>query len=168
MPPFPSHERYARKGGRTSCLTPIYLVFNEGYTATRGSPLVRTDLCAEAIRLARLVRGLMSPNPPSEATVLLALMLLHDSRRDARLNDFGDLVVLDEQDRSLWNRAQIEEAIPLVEEALRISPGNYAESNPRSPLCIARRRFAHRRRTGRRSFSSTTSWKGSSLRQLFL
>src|SRR5688572_13425858 len=83
-------------------LTVIYLVFNEGYSATRGESLVRTDLCAEAIRLARLVRTLMAPQPPAEATGLLALMLLHDSRRAARLDESGDLVLLEEQDRSRW------------------------------------------------------------------
>src|SRR5947207_4489015 len=106
-------------------LTVIYLVFTEGYAATRGGALVRTDLCAEAIRLARLVRALMAP-PPPEATALLALMLLHDSRRDARLDPAGDLVLLGEQDRGRWNHAQIAEALPLVEEALRGGPGPYA------------------------------------------
>ena len=105
-------------------LTVIYLVFTEGYAATRGDALVRTDLCAEAIRLARLVRALMAP-PPPEATALLALMLLHDSRRDARLDDAGDLVLLEEQDRRRWNREQIAEALPLVEEALRGGPGTF-------------------------------------------
>jgi len=100
-------------------LTVVYLIFNEGYTATRGESLVRTDLCAEAIRLARLVRTLMAPRPPAEATGLLALMLLHDSRRAARLDDAGDLVLLEEQDRSRWDRQQIAEALPLVAEALR-------------------------------------------------
>jgi RNA polymerase sigma-70 factor, ECF subfamily len=107
-------------------LTVIYLVFNEGYVATRGGPLVRTDLCAEAIRLARLVRLLMEPKPPEEGTALLALMLLHDSRRDARTDDAGDIVVLEEQDRSLWHRDQIAEALPLVEEAFRGGFGPYA------------------------------------------
>jgi len=74
-------------------LTVIYLVFNEGYAATRGGPLVRTDLCAEAIRLGRLVRSLMGQQTPGEATGLLALMLLHDARRDARLTEAGDLIV---------------------------------------------------------------------------
>jgi RNA polymerase sigma-70 factor, ECF subfamily len=89
-------------------LTAIYLVFNEGYSATRGHQLVRTDLCAEAIRLARLVRELMAPQPPAEATALLALMLLHDARRDARTDESGNLVVLEEQDRTLWHQKQIE------------------------------------------------------------
>jgi RNA polymerase sigma-70 factor, ECF subfamily len=107
-------------------LTVIYLVFNEGYAATRGGPLVRMDLCAEGIRLARLVRSLMMPRPPAEVTGLLALMLLHDARRDARLDEFGDLVVLEQQDRSRWNHEQIAEALPLVEEALRLEAGPYA------------------------------------------
>lgn len=106
-------------------LTVLYLVFTEGYAPTRGRALVRTDLCAEAIRLARLVRILM-PEPPAEATALLALMLLHDSRRDARLDAAGDLVLLEDQDRRRWNRAQIAEALPLVEEALRGGPGPFA------------------------------------------
>ena len=107
-------------------LTVIYLVFNEGYTATRGERLIRTDLSTEAIRLGRLVRGLMSPKPPAEATGLLALMLLHDSRRDARLDEAGELVLLEDQDRSRWNHAQIAEALPLVEEALDGGPGPFA------------------------------------------
>jgi RNA polymerase sigma-70 factor (ECF subfamily) len=107
-------------------LTVIYLVFNEGYAATRSGPLVRTDLCAEAIRLGRLVRMLTGPQPPAEATALVALMLLQDARRDARLDEAGDLVILAEQDRGLWDRSQIDEALPLVDEALRGWPGPYA------------------------------------------
>jgi RNA polymerase sigma-70 factor, ECF subfamily len=107
-------------------LTVIYLVFNEGYAATRGEPLVRGDLCAEAIRLGRLVQTLMGPQAPSEVSGLVALMLLHDSRRDARSDDSGDLIVLEEQDRSRWNRQQIAEALPLVEQALRGGPGRFA------------------------------------------
>src|SRR5437773_3505180 len=107
-------------------LTVIYLVFNEGYAATHGGPLVRADLCAEAIRLGRLVRTLMGPQPPAEATALVALMLLQDARRDARLDEAGDLVVLEEQDRGRWDQWQIAEALPLVEEALRGGPGPFA------------------------------------------
>jgi RNA polymerase sigma-70 factor (ECF subfamily) len=106
-------------------LTVIYLVFNEGYAATRGGPLLRTDLCAEAIRLGRLVRQLMGPQTPTDATGLLALMLLHDARRDARLNEAGDLIILEDQDRSRWNRAQIAEALRLVQEAFRGEVGTY-------------------------------------------
>ena len=110
-------------------LAVIYLVFNEGYTATRGERLIRTDLAAEAIRLGRVVRGLLSQNgsrPPAAATALLALMLLHDARREARVDETGDLVVLEEQDRGRWNRRQIAEALPLAAEALRGGPGPYA------------------------------------------
>ncbi|HEX9296593.1 MAG TPA: RNA polymerase sigma factor [Polyangiaceae bacterium] len=107
-------------------LTVIYLVFTEGYAATRGASLLRSDLSAEAIRLARVVRALIGPSRPSEVTAILALMLLHDARRDARLDESGDVVVLDEQDRSRWNHVQIAEALPLVEEALRGEPGPFA------------------------------------------
>jgi len=107
-------------------LTVIYLVFNEGYVATRGEPLVRADLSNEAIRLGRLVGMLMTPEVPKEVTGLVALMLLHDSRREARLDRAGDLVVLEDQDRSLWNQTQIAEALPLVREAVKGEPGPFA------------------------------------------
>lgn len=100
-----------------SVLRVIYLVFNEGYSASGGDVLLRGDLSVEAIRLARLVLGLL----PGEAEVmgLLALMLLHDSRRLARVNDQGDLVPLDEQNRALWNAPQIAAGCALTEQALR-------------------------------------------------
>jgi RNA polymerase sigma-70 factor, ECF subfamily len=107
-------------------LTVIYLVFNEGYAATRGEPLVRADLCAEGIRLGRLLQTLMAPKAPPEVVGLVALMVLHDSRRNARSDENGNLIVLEEQDRSRWNRQQIDEALPLVEEALRGGPGPFA------------------------------------------
>ena len=93
----------------------IYLVFNEGYSATSGDSLTRTDLSAEAIRLARLLLELL---PDPEVMGLLALMLLHDSRRTARANADGELILLDEQDRTLWDRAQIAEGLALVTQAL--------------------------------------------------
>ena len=93
-------------------LTAVYLIFNEGYAPTRGEPVVRADLCTEAIRLGRLLHTLMAPQTPSEVAGLLALMLLHDSRRDARLNEAGDIVVLEDQDRNRWNHAYINEALP--------------------------------------------------------
>ena len=135
-------------------LTVIYLVFNEGYAATRSGPLVRTDLCAEAIRLGRLVRTLTGPQPPAEATALLALMLLQDARRDARLDAAGDLVILEEQDRRRWDQAQIAEALPLVEEAFRGGPGPLCGAGGDLPRCIARRR-APKIRIGRRFCAST-------------
>ena len=121
-------------------LTAIYLIFTEGYAATRGLPLIRADLCTEAIRLARLVRALLEPNPPAEATALLALMLLHDSRREARLDEAGDLVVLEEQDRNRWNKEQIVEALALVDEALKSTPGPYTlEASIAAEHCKAAR-----------------------------
>jgi RNA polymerase sigma-70 factor (ECF subfamily) len=95
----------------------IYLVFNEGYAATSGDALVRRDLCAEAIRLGRLLCELMPDE--REPRGLLALMLLHDSRSETRTSESGDLVLLEDQDRARWHRAQIDEALPLVELALR-------------------------------------------------
>jgi RNA polymerase sigma-70 factor, ECF subfamily len=121
-------------------LTVIYLVFNEGYSATRGETLIRIDLSAEAIRLGRLVRELMAPQPPGEATGLIALMLLHDARRTARFDSAGDIVLLEEQNRSLWDRRQIVEALPLVAEALRDGPGPYAlQAALAAEHCQARR-----------------------------
>ncbi|QLE46080.1 RNA polymerase sigma factor (plasmid) [Nostoc sp. C052] len=107
-------------------LTVIYLIFNEGYAATKGDAIVRADLCIKAIRLGQLVRQLLAPQPPSEVTALVALMLLHDSRRNARLDEAGDLILLEDQDRSRWNHLQIAEALPLVEEALLFGTGVYA------------------------------------------
>jgi RNA polymerase sigma-70 factor, ECF subfamily len=96
----------------------IYLIFNEGYAATAGDELVRRDLCSEAIRLGRVLSALM----PDEAEVhgLLALMLLHDARRDARTDDSGDLVLLEDQDRERWDRTRIAEGKQLVERAMRM------------------------------------------------
>jgi RNA polymerase sigma-70 factor, ECF subfamily len=107
-------------------LTVIYLIFNEGYAATKGDAIVRSDLCTEAIRLGQLIRTLMTPQPPSEVTALVALMLLHDARRDARLDEAGDLVLLEDQDRRRWNQPQIAEALPMVEESLRGEVGAFA------------------------------------------
>ncbi|HUJ00361.1 MAG TPA: RNA polymerase sigma factor [Usitatibacter sp.] len=98
-----------------SVLRVIYLVFNEGYLASSGTALTRHDLSAEAIRLARLLVELL---PEPEAVGLLALMMLHESRRAARASPQGELVLLEDQDRSLWDRAQIADAVTLVEAAL--------------------------------------------------
>src|SRR6266850_1050800 len=102
----------------------IYLVFNEGYAASSGERVTRHDLSGEAIRLGRLLVALL---PEPEAQGLLALMLLHDSRRAARTSASGDVILLDDQDRSLWDRNQIAEGSRLVERALRGRPtGPYA------------------------------------------
>jgi RNA polymerase sigma-70 factor, ECF subfamily len=106
-------------------LTTVYLVFNEGYVATRGAALVRTDLCAEAIRLGELITALIEPQVQSEAVGLLALMLLHDARRESRLDSAGDLVVLEEQNRKLWKQDQIQRALPLVEQAMKSGAGAF-------------------------------------------
>ena len=102
----------------------LYLVFNEGYAASSGDALIRRELCAEAIRLARVVVSLLPDEP--EARGLLALMLLHDARREARVGAGGELILLDDQDRGRWDAARIAEGRALVEAALRESrPGSY-------------------------------------------
>jgi RNA polymerase sigma-70 factor (ECF subfamily) len=103
-------------------LTVVYLVFNEGYAATRGESVVRADLSAEAIRLGRVICELTAPRTPAEATGLLALMLLHDARREARVDERGDVVLLDDQDRTRWNHPQIKEALALVDDASALAP----------------------------------------------
>jgi RNA polymerase sigma-70 factor (ECF subfamily) len=105
----------------------VYLVFNEGYAASFGARLVRHELCAEAIRLGRMLVELLPTH--AEPKGLLALMLLHDSRRETRLDGSGDIVLLEDQDRTRWDRAQIDEGAALVEAALRAGgrpPGPYA------------------------------------------
>jgi RNA polymerase sigma-70 factor (ECF subfamily) len=102
-----------------SVLAVVYLVFNEGYTATEGGDLLRVDLCAEAIRLARILCEL-APHEP-EAMGLLALMLLHDARRHARVGPGGELITPEEQDRSRWDHAQIDEGVSLLDRAIQLA-----------------------------------------------
>ncbi|PYO30033.1 MAG: RNA polymerase subunit sigma-24 [Candidatus Rokuibacteriota bacterium] len=104
----------------------VYLVFNEGYAASFGARLVRHELCEEAIRLGRMLVELLPAQ--AEPKGLLALMLLHDSRRETRLDGSGDIVLLEDQDRARWDRARIDEGAALVEAALRAGspPGPYA------------------------------------------
>ncbi|WP_439711269.1 RNA polymerase sigma factor [Bradyrhizobium japonicum] len=118
--PYEVPERDAMAPRLDGVLAVIYLVFTEGYVATEGADLMRPDLAAEAIRLGRLLDRLM----PDRSSIkgLLALMLLHDARRAGRETPAGDIVLLEEQDRSLWDRAQIEAGLRLVDDALRV-PG---------------------------------------------
>jgi RNA polymerase sigma-70 factor (ECF subfamily) len=113
----PAHLLPERTAG---VLSVIYLLFNEGYSASAGDDLVRTDLSAEAIHLGRVLSALMPDEP--EASGLLALMLLQDSRRTARTDGHGDLIPLDEQDRTRWDQRSIAEGTALLEAALRRGP----------------------------------------------
>ncbi|HEY3191234.1 MAG TPA: sigma-70 family RNA polymerase sigma factor, partial [Solirubrobacterales bacterium] len=107
-----------------SVLASLYLIFNEGYLATSDESLVRRELSGEAIRLAGTLARLMPDEP--EAIGLLALMLLQDSRREARVGPGGELVLLEDQDRSLWDRREIDTGLGLLERALRLdAPGSY-------------------------------------------
>jgi len=127
--------RWARRGGGRQCaplpllperldgvLAVLYLIFNEGYAATSGDALIHQELCDEAIRLARALVDLLAREPGApddpEAPGLLALMLLHHARRRARVNADGDAVLLEDQDRGLWDRASIVEGVALLDRAL--------------------------------------------------
>jgi RNA polymerase sigma-70 factor (ECF subfamily) len=117
----PAHLLPERTG---AALAVLYLLFNEGYSATSGADLVRQGLCADAIRLARTLSELMPDEP--EVVGLLALMLLHDARRAGRVDNTGALVSLEEQDRSVWDQRVIEEGVALLDAALRRrEPGPY-------------------------------------------
>ena len=143
----------------TSVLATLYLIFNEGYFASGSEALIRTELADEAIRLARVLVETLPGDP--EARALLALMLLQHSRREARLDESGDMVLLSDQDRSLWDRGQIEEGLRLVESLsglvgpytiqARIAAEHARASGPRKPI-------------GAGSASSTGSCAGSSPR----
>jgi len=118
---MPAGDAMAARLGAVSHV--LYLIFSEGYAASAGPELIRTDLSSEAIRLTRMLRGLVPDD--TEVTGLLALMLLTDARRAARTGPAGEIVPLDQQDRSLWNRPAIAEGVALVSETLpraRIGP----------------------------------------------
>jgi len=122
--PYEVPPERALPARRASVQAVIYLIFNEGYLATSGDSLVRRELCAEAIRLARLLKEMYPQD--AETAGLLALMLLHDSRRHARVDAAGALVTLEEQDRGAWDREQIDEGLALVASALELrDPGPY-------------------------------------------
>ncbi len=117
----PAHLLPERRG---AVLAVLYLLFNEGYAASAGADLIRQSLCAEAIRLARLLARLMPDEP--EALGLVALMLLHDARRATRVDGAGELVTLEDQDRSRWDRSEIDEGVAILEAAPRRGrPGPY-------------------------------------------
>jgi RNA polymerase sigma-70 factor (ECF subfamily) len=117
----PAHQLPERTG---AVLAVLYALFNEGYSATSGAALVREGLCAEAIRLGRLLVELMPDEP--EALGLLSLMVSHEARRPARLDAAGDLVILENQDRARWDAAAITEATQILETAIRLErPGPY-------------------------------------------
>jgi RNA polymerase sigma-70 factor (ECF subfamily) len=122
--PYEIPDRESLAPRLVAVLSVIYLVFNEGYMASSQGRLVRTDLVEDALRLARGLSALLPDEP--EPMGLVAIMLLHDSRREARISDEGDLVLLEDQDRTKWNRTQIEEGAWLVEKALSMRrPGPY-------------------------------------------
>jgi RNA polymerase sigma-70 factor (ECF subfamily) len=124
----PDHLLPERLG---SVLAVLYLIFNEGYAASAGDALVRRELCAEAVRLGRVLAELMPDE--GEALGLLALLLLHDARREGRVGPGGELVLLEDQDRTRWDRAKIHEGIALLDQAIRRGPpGPY-----RLQACIA-------------------------------
>ncbi len=161
--PYEVPEREALPARLEAVLQVIYLVFNEGYASSSGDALTRPDLSGEAIRLGRLLVELL---PEAEAMGLLALMLLHESRRAARTTPDGDLVVLEEQDRGLWDRVLIAEGITLVHRALAAPEiGPYTACRRQLQRCI-QAPPALRRRIGTRSSGSTTCCCRPCLRRL--
>ena len=162
--PYEVPERDALSLRLRGVLAVIYLVFTEGYVATSGEALMRPDLAREAIRLSRLLDALMPGR--REVKGLLALMLLHDARRAGRESEGGDIVLLEEQDRSLWDQSQIAEGLRLVEEALLLPgrPRKLMRCRRQSPHCM-RARLTFTTPTGSRSPASMRCCCGSARRR---
>ena len=139
-------------------LAVLYLVFNEGYSASAGGAAIRDELCDEAIRLAKLLAVLMPDEP--EALGLLALMLLHDARREARVGQDGEIVLIADQDRSRWNQPRIERERACSSGRSGTGARAAISSRQRLPRSTWRTRP-----TGRRSPRSTTNWRDSSRRR---
>ena len=158
--PYEVPPREALEERRPAVLATLYLVFNEGYAATSADELIRRELCTEAIRLTRVLDVAMPGEP--EVQGLLALMLLHDARREGRTDERGEIVLLADQDRTLWDREQIAEGVRL--DGARAGPRQAARLAPAGPLHAAGRdrggarrpRASPRRRTGTGSVTSTT------------
>lgn len=149
---FGRPDRWERR--LPSVLQTLYLIFNEGYTATSGATLQRRDLAGEAVRLTRTVHRLLPGD--CEVAGLLALTLLTDARREARSGPHGELIPLDEQDRDRWDRAEIEEGVALITRPCPGADRGRSSCGPRSPPCTTRRPRP-RRPTGPRSWACTTS-----------
>ena len=143
-----------------AALSVLYLIFNASYTAPGGDELIRHDLCAEAIRLTRILADLLAKEPTlaedTEVLGLLALMLLLDARRAARVDPGGELIVLEEQDRTLWDRQEIEEGVVIIERALVMqAPGPYQAQAAIAALHAQSGLLARKRPTGSRSWRCT-------------
>jgi len=150
-------------GRLRSVLAVVYLIFNEGYAASSGHELVRGELCAEALRLGRVLAELLPDEP--EVQGLLALMLLHESRRAARTTADGALLPLAEQDRELWNRDQIAEGLAIVRRCLLCATSPASTRSRRRSSRFTATRGPRRPPTGPRSWRSTTSfWRASRIR----